>query len=528
VTLLRVLVIAILTTATATFVAAGAGAGRAPAAPPCVGSKPGCYTTIQAAVDAAQENDGIVVGPGTYAGGVVIDKSIQLKGAGAEATVISGGGPVLTIGVDGAASEPTVSISGVTIRDGVNAGDPTFVVGGGILIPKGAGGSTGASVTVTDSVITDNRATPTVAAPIGPPCPGGPCGFARGDGGGIASWGKLTLLRTTVSQNVAGGPVASDAHGGGIWSAGVATLTLKNSAVTGNGSLVVPPNGRFAIGGGVHIQNGGSLEIANSVVRGNTASLTSSLPGGIDMISNGGGIHVGDDSSVTIENTRIDGNSVVVDDVSGQPAGFDAGMIVGASTLVLRNSTIDGNRVVANVAATDDNGSSGSALEFDGTATIANTRITDNSTTVTSAAGNAAAVGAISAFGQGSASRISNSLVSGNTVSASTASGSATVQGAALANNGPLELRNVQIVDNAATASGPTGYVQGGGIWNGVVFNPPPVQLTLVNTAVMHNVVSGSAGLAVAGGGLFSQFPVALDHTRIERNTPDDDVCVGC
>ena len=279
------------------------------------------------------------VAPGTYAGGLVIGKSVQLDRSGGRGDVISGGGPVVTIGVAGAASEPTVSISGVTIRDGVNASDPTFVVGGGILIPAGAGGATGATVTIADSVVTGNRATPTVAAPVGPPCPGGPCGFARGDGGGIASWGRLTLRRTTVSGNEAGGPVASDAHGGGIWSAGVATLTLKDSAVTGNDSDVVAPNGRFAIGGGVHIQDGGSLEISNSVVSGNTASLTSSLPGGIDMIANGGGIHVGDGSTVTIDRTRIDGNSVVVDDVAGQPSGFDAGMIVGVSTLVMRNST---------------------------------------------------------------------------------------------------------------------------------------------------------------------------------------------
>ena len=70
-------------------------------------------------------------------------------------------------------------------------------------------------------------------------------------------------------------------------------------------------------------------------------------------------------------------------------------MIVGVSTLVLRNSTVNDNRVVANVAATDDNGASGSAIELDGTATIKNMRITGNSTTVTSAAGNAAAVGAL-------------------------------------------------------------------------------------------------------------------------------------
>ena len=320
--------------------------------------------------------------------------------------------------------------------------------------------------------------------------------------------------------------MASDSHGGGIWSAGVGTLTLRNCTVSGNRSAVVPPNGRFAIGGGVHIQDGGGLAITNSVVAGNTASLRSLLPGGLEMIANGGGIHVGDDSDVTIDNTRIDGNAVVVDDPAGQPAGFDAGMIVGASTLTLRNSTVNDNRVIANVAATDVNGASGSALEFDGVATIENTRVAGNSTVVTSAAGNAAAVGAINAFGQGPKSVISNTVIEGNTVSASTTTGAATVQGAGLVNNGLLELRNVRVTRNVATASGPAGFAQGGGIWNGVVFNPPPVQLTLVNTRVDHNTIRATPGLTVAGAGLFTEFPVAATNSRIEQNAPDD--CVGC
>ena len=375
-------------------------------------------------------------------------------------------------------------------------------------------------------MITANRATPTVAAPVGPPCPGGPCGFARGDGGGIWNAGALTLLRTTVSGNEAGGPVASDAHGGGIWSAGVGTLTLRNCAVSGNRSAVVPPNGRFAIGGGVHIQDGGGLAITNSIVAGNTASLRSLLPGGLEMIANGGGIHVGDDSDVTVDNTRIDGNSVVVDDPAGQPAGFDAGMIVGASTLTMRNGTVNDNRVIANIAATDDNGSSGSALEFDGVATIENTWIAGNSTVVTSTAGNAAAVGAVSAFGEGPTSVIRNTVIGGNTVSASTTTGAATVQGAGLLNNGLLELRNVRVTRNVATASGPSGFAQGGGIWNGVLFNPPPVQLALVNTRVEQNAITATPGLTVAGAGLFTQFPVTATNSRIEQNSPDD--CAGC
>jgi len=441
-------------------------------------------------------------------------------------TVISGGGPVVTIGVAGAASEPTVSIAGVTIRDGINAGDSTFAAGGGILIPAAAGGATGATVTVIDSVITGNRATPTVAAPIGPPCPGGPCGFARGDGGGIASWGKLALLRTTVSGNKAGGPVASDAHGGGIWSAGVATLTLEDSTVTENRSTVVAPNGRFAIGGGVHIGDGGGLTIENSVIADNSAALSSELPAGVHMLANGGGIHVGDDSTVTIENARIDRNAVILDAPDADVAGFDSGMIVGASSLVLRNSTVSDNRVLANVGSSADSGASGSALEFDGTATIRNTRITGNTATVTSETGTAAAAGAVAAFSPAGPALIGNSVISGNVMSAASTAGPATVQGGGIVNNGFLELRNDRIGDNTGTATGSSGLAEGGGIWNGVLFNPPPFELTLANTIVTRNSVSASPGLIVQGGGLFSEFSVTLENSRIEKNKPDE--CVGC
>ena len=65
-----------------TFVLGGVVADRALAASICVGSQNGCYATIQTAVDAAQNGDTIAVLPGTYAGGIVIDKSLHLQGIG--------------------------------------------------------------------------------------------------------------------------------------------------------------------------------------------------------------------------------------------------------------------------------------------------------------------------------------------------------------------------------------------------------------------------------------------------------------
>ena len=70
--------------------AATAGHSARAATSLCVGDKPGCFATIQAAVDAAHDGDTITIAPGTYAGPVTIDVSVDVRGAGAGATTITG------------------------------------------------------------------------------------------------------------------------------------------------------------------------------------------------------------------------------------------------------------------------------------------------------------------------------------------------------------------------------------------------------------------------------------------------------
>jgi hypothetical protein len=492
-----------------------------------------CYPTLQAALDAAQDGDTVKLGAGTFAGGVAITKSISLVGAGPGASVISGGGPVVTIGVADAPSQPTVSISGVTISGGVNHGDGPFADGGGVLILPAADFTTGATVKITHSVISGNRTEPTVTipSPADHLCPDTPCPFAASEGGGIYNAGNLTISNSVIADNVTAGDV-SDSDGGGIWSA-LGAVSITNSVITRNNAIASIPNGRFAEGGGLFV-NSGSLSVRNTVVSDNGAHLTTAWPvmatnGPIEMNANSGGIHVGDDIPTLIANTTISGNSVSAVDPVGEPVGFDAAMLIGSGPLTMRNTKITGNHVTETVATTVDEGPGGSVLELDGGGTITNTQVTDNDMTSISPTGDAAVAGALAIFTFNDDPQlvtVKDSVISGNTATATSPTGSATVHGVGIYNNSLLDLRRVQVSDNSGTANGLSGVAQGGGIWNGIELSGPPVTLTLEGSFVTRNALTGSAGIELAGGGLFTTEPVTLTHSLIVRNAPDQ--CSGC
>src|SRR4029453_4662124 len=88
------------------------GAANGASSGVCVGTGAGCVRTIQAGLDAAHDGDTITVEAGTFDGGVRIEKSVKLIGAGAAATIVKGGGPVVTVGSRTAQRSPAVSIAG--------------------------------------------------------------------------------------------------------------------------------------------------------------------------------------------------------------------------------------------------------------------------------------------------------------------------------------------------------------------------------------------------------------------------------
>jgi hypothetical protein len=512
----------------------------------CVGG-PHCYATIQGAVNAAAPGQTITVGPGTFAGGITIDRSVSLIGAGASDTKISGGGPVLTIG--STTATPTVTLSDLTVTGGDTSADPqaprcgpdVTTCGPGYPGVTALGGGieafAGTDVTIRDSAITGNRAVPDGSVPsVRAVCPGAvPCPASFGDGAGIDDWGTMTLIGTSVSDNHA---AAIQSDGGGIAVESGASLALADSSVTGNSASAVAPTGRGAAGGGIYVAGGGSLTVNDSSIDANTSSLANSIPtpypeqGGATDQENAepGGVFLSDGSTATIRNSTLDRNAITVDTPLGQAFGADAALCAcGDVPLTIANGEIDGNTLTANVLSSDANGPSGpAAFEADANATITNTRVARNSVTVTAPTGDAAAIGAVGFFFGGTVTpTLIDSQIVDNSSTAIAPDGAATVQGAGISNNGPLVLTNDRVSGNTGSANGQTGFAQGGGIWNGLLFGGPTSPLTLQDTAVTGNTLTGNAGVILAGAGMYTLgFPTKLTDSIVTSNRPDQ--CDGC
>jgi hypothetical protein len=452
----------------------------------CVGTKLGCFSTIQAAVNAAHDGDTITIAPGTFAGGVTVDVSVNLIGAGSTKTIIRGGGPVLTIGQEEAPTEPTVSIRGVMITGGLNNSQPDTVVslGGGVWIPFAAGFATGATVTIDDSIITGNRVTPQTTASF---CGAPACAFAFG--GAIENAGTLTVANTRISNNEAGStpPVPSvtlGAGAGGIDNGPQGTLTLRHSAVTGNRAAVSPPNGAFAQAGGI-----------------------------------------GSAGTLTIEDSIVSGNSVDASNVTGEVDAF-AGGIYAQGALTLSGSAVEHNHVSASLSSGGFMFTGAGGFEADGVATITNTRIVANSLDASAPAGTVITVGGGLFVGFHNGVTVRNSLISGNTVAAASPGGIPIGAGGGVENAGVLTLDRTLVVGNSAVATGPGGVVHGGGISNETFPGDSAPMLTLIDSVIMANKLSASPGVRPQGGGLFTDAPVSMTRTVIAANQPDQ--CFGC
>jgi hypothetical protein len=147
-----------------------------------------------------------------------------------------------------------------------------------------------------------------------------------------------------------------------------------------------------------------------------------------------------------------------------------------------------------------------------------------NSVSASSVAGDANADAGATIF----AGTMANSAISDNHVQASSPHGTAIDRGGGLVAADVITLRNTSVSGNTADASGLAGFARGGGIFDvdESPDGPSGGLLTLINSRVTGNALSGSAAITLQGGGVFATNPVSLMNSMIAGNVPDQ--CFGC
>jgi parallel beta-helix repeat protein len=292
--------------------------------------------TLRQALTDAQGGDVIQFDPALFGRTInlhtllSIDKDIVISGPGPDQLTIQLAG--IRLSVFEILSGHTVILEGLTIRGG-----QARVVGGGIHnmgstltlnncvvrsnTADGSGGgiyhSEGAKLTIIKSTVSNNQVTGELLNNSG--------------GGGIDNWGIMELRNSTVSNNGVSAGTVLPGFGGGIWNHG--SLTVSHSTVRENS----------VVGGGAGIVNNGPLTITNSTISGNSA-----FPSGFaDVESSAGGISHSGDSLLTITNSTISGNS----------APDRGGGIRTAGPLTITNSTINENDADESSGDIDNSGS---------------------------------------------------------------------------------------------------------------------------------------------------------------------------
>jgi hypothetical protein len=267
-------------------------------------------------------------------GKLVITKTLQIDGPGADLLTVSGNHQSGVFDVEASANQ-TVTLSDLTIADGTGSGSGSSdgrTDGGGLFnaaaavilnrvsvsgntVPsQGIGGGiyndTQGSMVLNDSVVSDNR-------------------FRPFDGyvGAIENFGTMALYNTTVSGNSAVGL-------GGRFIENSGTLTIDHSLITGNTGNIA--SGRQLVVNGSTITNNtgfpGTVIAGAGIENGGQATITDSTIANNSTDYVGGGLY-NQGGQMTVTGCTIAGNTAL----------YGAGVDVADGHVQIINSTISGN-----------------------------------------------------------------------------------------------------------------------------------------------------------------------------------------
>lgn len=266
-----------------------------------IDGKEGTYETLQAAIDAAENGETVVLAKDVTEN-ININKSITLDLKGKTLTGL-GNDSVVTI----TGAETNVTITSSAEEKGKITGGNNPSNGGGFSIQD-------ATVNLHNLSITENKA-------IGIGGAGSEC---TGGGGIYAKDANLTLDNVHVYENTADLEEHEAADGGGILSIGGA-LTIKNNSVIENNTAIDDGGGICAsntlvnieasviqdnhslYGGGLYVTGKNSCTITqNTRIQNNRAEyMTSKQKETEFMVPIGGGIYCGDGLDLTIQNSTV-------------------------------------------------------------------------------------------------------------------------------------------------------------------------------------------------------------------------------
>ncbi|MEM4248021.1 MAG: hypothetical protein QXH80_02035, partial [Candidatus Nanoarchaeia archaeon] len=228
---------------------------------------------FQSALTTAQSNgedDTINVESGTYNIATTLtyttsqNFSLTITGAGASTTILDGGGSVQPIFINAAGSSGAISISDITIQNGLASAPGVNARGGGIYINSFYG-----KITLSNCKIINN--------------------ISNGFGGGayiLGQNGDITIDNCVIDNNSLNTDTGDDGGGLEIYVeiGGTANITLTNSSITNNSIGECPhsvgegtPDGAgvaiYCIGTGNTITIRGNTIFNNSTLRGTAGGL---------------------------------------------------------------------------------------------------------------------------------------------------------------------------------------------------------------------------------------------------------------
>lgn len=249
-----------------------------------------------------------VVSPITLASELAINKSLTIQGPGALSLTVSGNNQVRVFNIGNLISAIAVSISGISINNGLD--NDAVARGAGIQNRADNG------LTIEGCIFDNNHADPIVA--------GG------GQGGAIVHIGNgaLNINNSIFSNNsTSTTTMTGDSNGGAIANILDGPITITNSLFTGNS---VNSIGSFATGGAIANISNGTLNITNTTISGNTVTSVNHVPEGGGIFKMFGTMNL---KSCTIVN-----NKAIATTPNGSPTA--GGVFVLATTANIQNTIV--------------------------------------------------------------------------------------------------------------------------------------------------------------------------------------------